>query len=294
MSKRQTLRRGDRSVEVFELTQILFSKNFIAHVDVSFDAVVEDAVQVFQETQGLKSDGIVGPNTWAALEGKKTALGSEGKLSVLRAFSRDKEGSIIGRVATLSAIYLSVAEAGEIDHDNQGLWVAHFAGVTETTLHRRPGSYPWCAHMVSRLIRDACDALGCEMPIDTTGRAQSIYRDGLKKGYTLEPGVRPLPGDLVVWWRGKSARSGAGHVGFVVHAEEAGQLITVEGNAAKPPTPILIKKYKDWRDLEKLIGFVRLPQPLFYGSDPKENFASVSESDWLFDLAPSAGVYGGI
>lgn len=62
------LRRGSRGVYVRYLQQKLLSKLYpVGDVDGIFGANTEDAVRAFQQENGLANDGIVGPNTWAAL-----------------------------------------------------------------------------------------------------------------------------------------------------------------------------------------------------------------------------------
>jgi N-acetyl-anhydromuramyl-L-alanine amidase AmpD len=61
---RPTLRRGDEG----ELVTLVQRKVGITPTG-TFDAATEAAVRVFQRNNGLVPDGIVGPRTWATLEG---------------------------------------------------------------------------------------------------------------------------------------------------------------------------------------------------------------------------------
>ena len=60
---RPTLRRGDMGAHVMNLQRLLGG----LVVDGQFGIVTEQAVRRFQQSKGLKVDGIVGPVTWAAL-----------------------------------------------------------------------------------------------------------------------------------------------------------------------------------------------------------------------------------
>jgi peptidoglycan hydrolase-like protein with peptidoglycan-binding domain len=63
-----TLRRGSRGEHVAELQRLLG-----LDVNGEFDGRTEAAVRVFQRTLHLVPDGIVGPKTWAAIEGMAVA-----------------------------------------------------------------------------------------------------------------------------------------------------------------------------------------------------------------------------
>jgi len=67
-----TLRRGSSGKDVQQLQQILLSLGYDlgpCGVDGVFGRMTLAAVQAFQKARGLTVDGIVGPVTWAALEG---------------------------------------------------------------------------------------------------------------------------------------------------------------------------------------------------------------------------------
>jgi peptidoglycan hydrolase-like protein with peptidoglycan-binding domain len=64
-SGRATLRKGSNGSDV----KYLQTKLGVTPVDGAFGPITDKAVRSFQQAQGLKVDGIVGPNTWKALEG---------------------------------------------------------------------------------------------------------------------------------------------------------------------------------------------------------------------------------
>src|SRR6056297_1984673 len=65
---RPTLRRGDKGAFVLDLQVLLQSAGcFSGKRDGDFGRLTEAAVREFQAENGLAADGIVGPNTWAAL-----------------------------------------------------------------------------------------------------------------------------------------------------------------------------------------------------------------------------------
>lgn len=71
-----TLRKGDVGTEVYQLQSMLMGSGYDLGrwgIDGEFGNDTEKAVRAFQKAAGLTVDGIVGPATWAALEGKETA-----------------------------------------------------------------------------------------------------------------------------------------------------------------------------------------------------------------------------
>lgn len=74
-----TLRRGSRGTEVVRLQQLLnrqLSPVPRLAEDGDFGPATEAAVRRYQQREGLEVDGVVGPNTWAALEGGGSGTGS--------------------------------------------------------------------------------------------------------------------------------------------------------------------------------------------------------------------------
>jgi peptidoglycan hydrolase-like protein with peptidoglycan-binding domain len=67
-------RLGDRDAKVSEIQQRLEVAGFAipARKDTVFDGATQEAVRQFQQAKGLKVDGIVGPQTLAALPTAKT------------------------------------------------------------------------------------------------------------------------------------------------------------------------------------------------------------------------------
>lgn len=69
-----TLKRGNKGEYVKQLQQKLISKGYPLPrygADSDFGAETESAVKAFQRDHGLTGDGIVGPKTWAALDGEE-------------------------------------------------------------------------------------------------------------------------------------------------------------------------------------------------------------------------------
>src|SRR5262245_49489757 len=69
VSSRRTLRRGSRGSDVGDLQSRLAAAGFDAGpVDSVFGSLTDTAVRAYQRAHGLAADGVVGPQTWAALD----------------------------------------------------------------------------------------------------------------------------------------------------------------------------------------------------------------------------------
>lgn len=62
-----TLRMGDKGLDVRNLQQTLNDKGYNLTVDGDFGALTQAAVKNFQRANGLTDDGVVGPKTWEKL-----------------------------------------------------------------------------------------------------------------------------------------------------------------------------------------------------------------------------------
>ena len=69
------LRYGDSGSYVTECQQLLTHQGYNIAVDGMFGSGTEKAVRSFQESKGLWSDGIVGQQTWSALEDDRPSMG---------------------------------------------------------------------------------------------------------------------------------------------------------------------------------------------------------------------------
>ena len=63
-----TLRRGAKGETVELLQELLNVAGIQVAIDGDFGVLTEEAVKKFQESNGLKPDGIVGPLTWEKLQ----------------------------------------------------------------------------------------------------------------------------------------------------------------------------------------------------------------------------------
>ncbi len=134
--------------------------------------------------------------------------------------------------------FLSVARAqigrGETGGDNHGPAVRAY-------LNGREG-LPWCAGFVSYCLRESGHKTGYTL----------CARDYLKKGVVVR---NPLPGDVVVFWRGNPHAS-TGHV-EIVERVTSGEIVTIAGNTGGYPSRVKRITYRRG-SIPRLLGFVRL------------------------------------
>jgi putative chitinase len=75
LQTRPVLARGSQGDAVVQLQNLLRDENFAVAVDGDFGPGTEVAATRFQSENGLTADGIVGPQTWAALDAAKKKAG---------------------------------------------------------------------------------------------------------------------------------------------------------------------------------------------------------------------------
>jgi N-acetylmuramoyl-L-alanine amidase len=72
----RSIRRGDTGPAVEEIRSILVGLDLLDTGGAEFDPATETAVRAFQQSRGLGVDGLVGPETWSALDGARWKLGA--------------------------------------------------------------------------------------------------------------------------------------------------------------------------------------------------------------------------
>ena len=72
----RSIRRGDTGPAVEEIQSILVSLELLPAGAEAFDHATENAVRAFQQSRGISVDGLVGPETWQALDGARWKLGA--------------------------------------------------------------------------------------------------------------------------------------------------------------------------------------------------------------------------
>lgn len=217
----------------------------------TFDNDVLKAVKAFQMQNAdavgrpLAVDGIVGPVTAWAIQHE---LGNAQPAIVITPPGLGipaSGGSATGRGALQAALAEMAAGHGEVGGNNMGPHVKKYLNGLVTTPN------DWCAGFVSWCFKNS----GQPMPFNYTVGARDVLKQFRNKGWGVSPtsASPPLPGDVIVWWRG--APSGwKGHAG-IVHSYTHGIVRTVEGNK----TPKVNSFNYSLGTIDRLLGFGRAP-----------------------------------
>lgn len=241
---RPLLRLGSSGPDVKVVQNILLQHGFGFGQLVAngrFDEITEDAVSYFQMThidQGgepLEVDGVVGRDTWWALENPSGEMQRN-----------DYEGTIPDGIVGVRAAVLrqaldehALGVCEEPDGTNWGDGVVKYGG--------QPG-WAWCCLFASWCEKQVLGEypLGAKM-----ASCYQAWQAAKALGLTKPD---PVPGDqfIMLYTNSAGQLTGTGHTGFVLAVSEDGQWInTVEGNAGNR---VKIGK----RPVSQMYGFIDL------------------------------------
>ncbi len=250
------LEEGDLGPEVSELQRRLVARGYPIDVDGDFGPQTYQAVRAFQSQnldqhgQPLVVDGKVGPLTWWSLTHDKPDVQPPSAVDYTQMPPPELGGSAVGRRALEAAIGELTAGAREIGGNNRGPFVKKYlqpAGLDEGEM--------WCASFASWCLLQASGANKNQMPVPYCAGARALLGKFQDKGWASKPqsGYRPVPGDLVFWWRVR-LDAWEGHVGLV-HQVRDGMLYTVEGNRS----PAVQGFSYVFSRMDQLLGFGHAP-----------------------------------
>jgi len=208
---RPQLSQGARGGAVMELQQKLAAAGFDpGPVDGDFGPMARTAVVRFQSANGLSVDGVVGPQTWGALDGGSFVSGP-GSVRPVGSASGDLRQRILD---------IAQAEVGTVEASNN-----NDGGVTKYPNYFGRGQESYCADFASWVLTQAGAGLNepwCPSIIN------KLAASGNWKGRN-----NPEPGDLVLFdWNHDGA---ADHVGLVKAVNGNGTITTIEGNTGGGP-----------------------------------------------------------
>jgi len=237
VSNKPMLRRGSRGATVVELQNLMTQAGFPLQADGIFGSNTDTAVRNFQRSRGLSVDGIVGPNTWAALlGGSRTPVASprptyppvppgSGTLPKPPTF----QPSALAK----AAIDFAITQIGVMENplgSNRGPEVDSY--LRAVGLNPAADSYPWCVAFTYFCYQKAAEKLGLQNPhIETSGVLDHWNQAGMKPKVVRVTTAQALanpglvkPGSLFIDYG-----SGHSHTGMVIEVAN-GRLVTIEGN----------------------------------------------------------------
>ena len=222
-----TLKYGDKGNDVKVLQAILQSQGFFdGEIAGNFLSKTLQSLQYFQQThqgpdgQFLEVDGVVGPNTWWALE---NPVGD-----AQRSFidPRIPDGICEARQNLLSTA-LNEHKIGVTELPGGSNW-----GDGVTKYLEGIGPAPWCCYFYSWVYHQVHAAY----PLDARhGHCLTFWKAAKKfeKAHDRKVYV-PIPGDafVMLYRSNKGTLTGSGHIGFVLSVSPDGKAFnTIEGNA---------------------------------------------------------------
>lgn len=178
----RVLRPGSKGQLVKDLQKHLNDAGFPVPTTGNFGPLTKRALQKFQRSKGLSADGILGPQTAAAL--------------VPNSGSSSNDAPSTSNWMQIARSQLGVREYSG-SSNNPKIVEYH-----RTTIGRANDSVAWCSSFVNWVMKKA----------GHRGTNAANARSWLNWGRRLS---RPVPGCIVVFWR-SSPRSWKGHVGFYV------------------------------------------------------------------------------
>jgi hypothetical protein len=244
----KTIKRSDSGQEVRFLQERLSARGFHVAVDGNFGPATETAVCMFQASEQLRPDGIVGAQTWARLLSGSPIPPPDDLLATERKelLARIPGDAAPAVRAALSAAVEALGAREVPDGGNQGPDLDRFVGgYNEYWKIASRTAPPWCACFVSTCIGIGLGLGHSSRLMDWSrhpfgafyGAAAQIEEWGQKHGrHAAARSTMPAPaGTLFTVSRlGSGSDAGAataGHVGFIIY-DEGSRVVTVEGNVS--------------------------------------------------------------
>ncbi len=270
--KPRAIRAGDAGADVQTLQSMLSRAGFDPNgVDGHFGPDTRSAVTAFQREANLDIDGVVGTNTWRALN--ETASGpspSSPRPPVVAAPSSPRPPVVAAPSAPVSpapaggpapaprenVVRVATPRGAGSDFREKLLEVARGQiGTREATDHndgavtKYPaafgrGTEKWCADFTSWVSHQAGGTMNEPY---TPNVVKELKNQGLWKGK-----ANPEPGDLVLFdWNHDKVPD---HIGLVETVNDDGTIGTIEGNTDNPDTGI-DGVWRRERNLSTVLGF---------------------------------------
>jgi hypothetical protein len=212
----QPIEQGAKGKTVRAVQEWLGLQGIHTAIDGGYGPATATAVGMFQSQNRLRSTGVVDKATFERLAAPMAAA-----LEPIMAAADDTLGAVVIAYAQQHL----AQHPREIGGQNRGPWVRLYMAGNEGA------EWPWCAGFATFTLKQACDTVGCAMPIGSTVScdllaASAQENDCFVRGAVTRDRSRVKPGSLFL------SRRTAGdwvHTGIVVRLEED-VFHTIEGN----------------------------------------------------------------
>jgi len=207
-------KQGDKGKKIRLIQEWLCLQRLNLAIDGDFGPATDYAVKEFQKRKKLTQNGIVDDNTFSLLIKPMTdamiPISSEGK----------NPGAMVVAYAKQHLKQHPI----EIGGQNKGPWVRLYMDGNEGPV------WPWCAGFACFVLKQACKALGCSLPIQPSFSCDSLAASAKKKdifidGRTVDKKMIP-PGSFFL---NRRTSTDWVHTGIVLKAEDD-FFHTIEGN----------------------------------------------------------------
>ena len=212
----QPIEQGAKGKNVRAVQEWLGLHGIHTAIDGGYGPATAAAVRAFQSRNRLRSTGIVDKTTFERLTAPMAAA-----LKPVKAAA----GDALGAVVIAYAQQHLAQHPREIGGQNRGPWVRLYMSGNEGP------EWPWCAGFVTFILKQACDTVGCAMPVPSTVSCDLLAASALQKACFVRGAVtgdrsRVRPGSLFL---NRRTIGDWVHTGIVVRLEDD-VFHTIEGN----------------------------------------------------------------